>query len=160
MCPAAECMVEPRSCSASWLVVVASSPLCKVVTPQCPILQHPHPTNGMSLPKAQGCLPMPSLSIAFISDAAANIGYIFISPHHLPHATSTLAWFIHHSFSVYLEYFHGNGDATAKYPGLSTDIAMSILEEGAAVLAVHPPSQGLQGPPPHPSWFHWLFQRG
>jgi hypothetical protein len=35
-------------------VVVASSPLCTVVTPQRPILQHPHPTDSMSLPKAQG----------------------------------------------------------------------------------------------------------
>ena len=98
----------------------------------------------MSSPVTRGPPPLPS-AVAFvhrnenaIGDAAANSGHIFIGPRHLPRATSTLAWFMYHGFSVRIEYFADIEATTTKYPGLSSEITQFVLDKGAAILAASP----------------------
>ena len=73
-----------------------------------------------------------------IGDGAANSGCIFIGPRTLPHARCALVWFIHHGFSVRLEYFPTVGAEVATSPGLSTEIPLAALQEGEAILASTP----------------------
>jgi len=93
---------------------------------------------------SRGPPPVPSAvaivhrDVDAIGDGAANSGIIFIGPRTLLPARCVLAWFLHHGYSVRLEYFPDVGAAVDTYPGLPTEIAPTVLQEGEAILASTP----------------------
>ena len=92
----------------------------------------------------RGDPPIPS-AVAFVhrdvnavGDDAVNSGYVFIGPPNHLHARHTLAWLIHHGFSVRLEYFNDLEGARARYPNVPSDIGPDVLSQGAAIIAANP----------------------
>ncbi len=73
-----------------------------------------------------------------ISDGAPNDGCIFIGPIRHPPTRATLAWLLHHGYSVRVNFVKDAAAAQAAYPDISLDVGDHVRDEGAAILAADP----------------------
>ncbi len=95
----------------------------------------------MSASSARGGPPVPSAVVILhresddIGDGAPNDECIFIGPIRHPPARATLAWLLHHGYSVRVHYVNDDADAQAAYPDISLDVGDHVCDEGAGILA-------------------------